>query len=986
MNSIRPNVILLLAFTMCLSVLRSQDAYLKQYSTESGLPSSTVYSVFQQSNGFIWFCLDVGVCRFDGVNYELFTTEDGLPGNEVFGIFEDSNNRLWFRTLNGRIGYYHNGNFYNQQDVQHPDQLISGYISSITEDWNKNIYFSTSKGFMLKISPEYELDTLHVKDLLLGVFAWQADHRLFLVGAKGIYEINSKMEVQNKVFDFEGRLFHKRAFFAKDRIYFSNGGNLEQYSFVEDTSKYIGSFPDHIISLTQQGSDLYIGTRSGLYHGRLAHPHNFKPVNSLELSQKEITSIQIDNEGNTWYSTLHNGVFMAPNRNIFLVSGIRSPIKSLYNLEDSLLYAGSNQGIYYQLNTSNSFNKEEVSTFNGAAEIVGFSRIRDDFWIFGKHVFINISPDGKKRYFILGGNGLTIDSNGDYLWSSHKEVVFLPDTVLANYLLDESCLNNPKMFRNLGDKLLSDSRVHGIIQERVYVSILDSISKTVWFASENGLLSLKQNEQEAVFFSSLPHVSVKDLVAINSKKMIAIATDGEGLIVIDDNSIITKIGIKEGLPSNSIKCLAIDKDTLWVGTLKGLAKITTQQGRLHVTRMNFVGSRGINDIALFNSNVYLATDNGIEYFDRNSVGLNSSPLVYINAIYSESELINKDNFVLDFDENNVRFEFTGLSYQNYGQVSFHYRLHGLDNKWNATTSRVVEYSALPAGDYLFEVKAVDAGNTQSTNSAQIEFKVLRPFWQQWWFILSIILVFTFIIVVFWRIRMKFYRQSLALIEHEKQQIEIERNLSELEQQALRMQMNPHFIFNALNTIKGFYAEKSVVQAKNYISVFSKLMRAILDTTSDFIPIEKEIEILQLYLQLSQIRYTDKFLYQIDVDPQIDVNNTGVPPMLFQPFVENAIIHGLISKDEPGKVNIRFSKKEDQLIISITDNGIGRRNSAEINKHKNYNSKATDIIEKRLWYLSQKVGKKYDLRIEDLHPTEFNAGTKVEISLPLVTLI
>lgn len=201
--------------------------------------------------------------------------------------------------------------------------------------------------------------------------------------------------------------------------------------------------------------------------------------------------------------------------------------------------------------------------------------------------------------------------------------------------------------------------------------------------------------------------------------------------------------------------------------------------------------------------------------------------------------------------------------------------------------------------------------------------------------------------------------------------------------SLRSQMNPHFIFNALNSVNSFIASNDERTANKYLTDFSKLMRAVLENSEeDFIPLEKEIELLQLYTQLEHFRFQDKFAYAIHVDEKIKVADFVIPPMLLQPYIENAVWHGLRYKKEKGNLNIDISQeKEDEIKITITDNGIGRKKSKALKtaNQKKQNSKGMGNIKKRVAILNDMYKDKVDVFVDDFQDEE-DTGTKVIVTL------
>ena len=202
--------------------------------------------------------------------------------------------------------------------------------------------------------------------------------------------------------------------------------------------------------------------------------------------------------------------------------------------------------------------------------------------------------------------------------------------------------------------------------------------------------------------------------------------------------------------------------------------------------------------------------------------------------------------------------------------------------------------------------------------------------------------------------------------------------------SLRSQMNPHFIFNALNSVNSFIATNDERTANKYLSDFSKLMRAVLENSEeDFIPLQKEIQLIELYTKLEHFRFKDKFDYKISVEETIDIEAYKIPPMLLQPYIENAVWHGLRYKEDKGILDIKICKKQkDQIEITIADNGIGRKKSKALKteNQKKHNSKGLGNIKKRVTILNEMYKDKVDISIEDNQTNIEDVGTKVTVTL------
>ena len=215
------------------------------------------------------------------------------------------------------------------------------------------------------------------------------------------------------------------------------------------------------------------------------------------------------------------------------------------------------------------------------------------------------------------------------------------------------------------------------------------------------------------------------------------------------------------------------------------------------------------------------------------------------------------------------------------------------------------------------------------------------------------------------------------------QNELEKSNLEIEQKLLRSQMNPHFIFNSLNSIKSFIIENEPDSAEIYLGKFAKLMRYILDNSREsFIPVEDEINTLQLYMELERVRFSNKFDFNIKIEPEIDVERTYIPPMLIQPYVENSILHGITKKAEKGIINIELKKENNIIKCLIIDDGVGRKGSQKLKNQQKRKSLGMQLIKERLGLINKQMAETISVEIIDLKDEYGNAtGTKVELNIP-----
>jgi LytS/YehU family sensor histidine kinase len=330
---------------------------------------------------------------------------------------------------------------------------------------------------------------------------------------------------------------------------------------------------------------------------------------------------------------------------------------------------------------------------------------------------------------------------------------------------------------------------------------------------------------------------------------------------------------------------------------------------------------------------------------------------------------------LAYNNNYLTFQFVGTTIQSPGKVRYQYMLEGLEDNWNALTNRSeASYGNLPHGHYTFKVKAVNSDGYWS-KEYHYNVTIRPPWWHTWW--AYTIFALTLIGVIYTLFR---YRLNKVRRDHEMKQ-----KTAELEMQALRAQMNPHFIFNSLNSINLFILENNKLQASEYLTKFSRLVRLILNNSREpLIPLERELEALQLYLELESLRFEQRFNYKITVDKNIDTSALKVPPLIIQPYAENAIWHGLMPKKEGGNLDISLYQQEHILVCKITDDGIGRKKAAEYKSKSSSGNKSMGmrITSDRIAILqNQDLGNSY-ITINDLVlPDGSPGGTEVLLQIP-----
>ena len=473
----------------------------------------------------------------------------------------------------------------------------------------------------------------------------------------------------------------------------------------------------------------------------------------------------------------------------------------------------------------------------------------------------------------------------------------------------------------------------------------------------------------------------------DSKGYIWAGSRYNGIFRLDPNapgkSTVLHLDQTMGLTSNRITSIAEDKaGCMWINFHNGLDKLIPSRDGYRVFNFSRFNNFFTNIQSMIfdqQHSLWLATTQGLVNISDGEME-NMKPLkVFITAAaLDDSVYSNYSNkkIEISYRHTQVQFEYAAPGFINEKQVLFSYRLLGSSNTgWSQPSNEhTVSYANLQPGNYRFEVRN-KGWNEDWGDTANFEFVILPPFWQTWWFNASVILVAA--TVVYWLVKRR--------IRSIRKESGLKQKISETEMMALRAQMNPHFIFNCLSAIDNLVQTNQKAKATTYLARFAKLIRSVLDSSkNNVVPFQNDYESLQLYLQMEQFRCNDKFTYTITADLDLLQSDYKLPPLIVQPFVENAIHHGLLNKQQGDrKLQVAATLEHDHIKYTVTDNGVGRVRAAQINElnkpgHKSY---GLAITEERIHLYNQNT-KSNDIIITDLADNGQPAGTKVEIYLKI----
>ncbi len=995
--------------------LFSQEPKYVHYTTDDGLPSSEVYDILQDSKGYMWFATDNGVSRFDGYKFHNYTRDDGLLSRTIFDLFEDCRGRIWFAYDNNQLGYiYHDTIFkykYNNEIELFNNNIKTKkrYIKQISVDSTDNVLIVYSYYGSTYISNKGKLINFNILGRDTIQYNYSSDFNLshFIIPSDIEYFYSDKINIRinNKLF-FLGKInkpYSDAVYFSKDKFVFSLNTNIYLFSNNSLVSNEINAL--RILCLTNDDGDLWVGTHPLL--GALC----YKDADITKVPFKQylkgysVSAIFRDKENGLWLSTIQDGVFYIPNENFqnySTTSGFTdNHCTQLLINDEKIIYAGINSRDVFKIG-----NKKVTKIYQDSLPYEGNLTYQNNLvWIYGIEGNYNINKKNeiykRKPYYhtTLGKSFNSMYSNRSYAISDRIHLLSTSQG-FAYFILNKN-----------GDTLTG------------YVNLLDHIyindfckykENNILLATKVGLYSLTPDtiafiDSKIVFLGKTnPKLKERiDKILYNKfDHRYWMATRDYGLFVWDDKKdSIYVISKREGLTDNLITSLYCWKNYIFAGTKFGLCQISLlDTTRFSYTLKMFTKNNGlaaneINDIVVVDSTVYVATDKGICFFNFiNNTTNKVPPPVYITHFkINENDTLILNDYRLKYNQNNLTIQFVGLAYKACGDVLYKFQLEGSDTSWHYTKNTELRYLGLPPGNYKFKVFAQNEDGYWSSKPAIINFRILPPFWATLWFkmiVLFIIVLFIFIVISI-RLNIIKKRNKIILEETKKRnQLKLEETekrhglegeLMNTRLKALNQQMNPHFVFNTLSAVQLLVLKNENELVMEYLNKFARIMRMTLDfSRNEFSSIDKTIEYIAAYIKLKSINLNEEIIFDTKISDNIDIHKENISPMIVQPFVENAIIHGLIPLQNNMKLSIEISKDKDNILFIIEDNGIGRIKAAELNKRKELTHKSYGIriTEERIELITKINNRNIKTEIIDLADDKGNVtGTRVVLNFP-----
>jgi len=945
-----------------------QQQFFRQYGLENGLPQSQVFAVHGSENGFIWVGTQGGgLARFDGLEFEIFNTKQGLTDNFINALIE-FNGKLWIATRSGLTVY--KDNRFTQVELENSDaeitaihvsgeKLLVGVENGIevidTDSSHRFMALDSSDGFVITNICNYKNEIWVGSNL--GIYRLDA----------GDLSLIKTLHVRDGLADEYVQSLHSDG----NSVWVGSYGRGLRYFNGETFSDLYSSLPANTVVhdlLLNRDSSLWVATQSrGVYVIDLKTGNTQQYSVQQGLSNNHVRSLSLDAWGNMWLGTSGGGLNQFSGQAFTHYTG-DDGLKAnyIYAVEQStsgaIWIANGRKGVVQF--DGNQFLPFALDSLVGNYKIKTIAIESDSSIWLGTEGEGLIYTNGKEIVRYTADNGLCGNYVKDLELSRGALWVATLDGGISKIGLGKPGMKSVKRYirnyRYLTE--LPSNRIHALHRK----------GDVIWYGTEEKGFGYIDGKRIEV---------VVDETQIGGQNVRAIRSSGDDIWVATSNGLF-RYGTttkqldtinSDWLTSTNLYLLSFDESNhLYVGHERGLDVLTINEtgdvieSDYYGASDGFLGIETCQNACLpaQDGSMWFGTVNGLTRFFPSATTIkHGKPKVFLQHVNLFYEPLVIDRYkaivtktgklkspILNYDQNHLTFVLKGVDLQAPAKLQYQWWLEGFDKNWSPPGKKnEAVYSNLPPGEYVFHYKALSE-DSESVQTASYSFSIEQPYWETFyfrflmWFIPGLI-----IILLVW----SYIRQIKKRAKREREKLEFDKELIELEQKALRLQMNPHFLFNALNSIQSLVALEQHKEARQYLQKFAKLMRLTLSNSRvDTIPLSDEIATLENYMALEQLSMKEPFTYKVDA-VGINPDDVYLPPMMIQPFVENAIKHGLPAKGSDGGLSITFEQENATLICRVRDNGMGREAAIKKakEKSKSHESAAIQVITDRIEMLN-----------------------------------
>jgi hypothetical protein len=980
---------LLLAFLSFTTVLHAQTLQFNNYTTNEGLITDEVYNLYQDRKGYVWVFSKFGTVKYDGKEFKQVLKNLPFKDSFIFSIYENKNGKKWVANSNARIYEIRNDSAFIIPGIEDISLELKNFVSEIQKlyvDDSLNIYAIT-KGKSYKIvkrgnryipydlSKEIETDSLRVRMLDMGTdLIYVVDHFKdyeFVYGigsSKKRKLVDVKLEHRGKSYKIPFEEYISPRHFKKfgEDIYFTTGKNIGKIS--NNKGPYFIDFETVVTNfIKDRNGHLWVATvNRGLYE--------FNERDSLVnryLKNTTVNDVLVDAQSGLWVSTPGLGLFRCENLKSWHYKDdeqLGAPISFIKKIEDRL-FVGCTTGSLFmfrngqptQIRKADNNEPLNMTKYNdgylvtlvfivetiglgkkiqikGSREVVEkqyhvFSKNKDTaIFIWRRGISFTVKGEFVKR-IDFGQKIMAGELIGDVLWLGTEDGAFPYKPVLTGRILNKDGLAIP-----VNETLTAPTWVASLKNHPVWKIVNDNRGN-IWFCTED-----------------------------------------EGLFKLRD-TLLTNYDASTGLPSNIAKSISFSEtDDALLSTNNGLflSKPNITDGNYMNWKKIYEGE--IDNAIFFENKIYVDSKSKLLVLDYKPDDTFDKRFFFnLAAVLVNTQEINPEAFEKVPDsKSSVEFKFDIIA-SGKSKPPIRYMLHGPVNDSGLVFDATIKFDRLKPGTYSLGSFLLTKQGDQLP--IIVSFYVVPAFWETTLFYILVIAVLITIIYLAVRLYVH-YAQRKAEIRHKNEQM-----IAEYKLIALKAQVNPHFMSNCLAAIQQLVRDNKSDRATFYIARFGLLVRKILEYSSkQEITLGEELELLEIYLELEQLRFETKFIYRIEIAESISKKNISVPPLLLNPIIENAVWHGLlpVQNQRQGRLSIQIADENELLIISVEDNGSGR-NKKEVTDEELTTSYGIGLTQQRLNSLNSRYKTEVAKMVyEDLVNQQGKpGGTRVTICLPLI---
>ena len=960
-------------------------------------------------------------------NLSVFGVQDGLGQSQVYDLIQDQRGYIWMATGGGGVSYFDGKKL---RSLKKKDGLSDNYITTLLALPNGKIFFGGERSSCIYNGIDFQtIEALEGQEVLSAICVGDD---VMVSTSKGLGVLKDGQ--WSSLSEFVGAAIYALCADLKGGYWVLSQNGLSHVQGSETSSYSLGSTisPALVNAIrVDQENQLWICTYGqGVFR---LDGEKIKPF-PLFSAPKVVFDCLFHPNGSIWFCTLNEGIIVLENdnsRSINTKNGLPSDAVMCLLLDDwkNVWIGTSGGGVarysgqdFVHIDQSNGLPGKQVYAIQqwGNSMKLGVATkglvsmdlttqsCSVDSTLEGNKVKC-LFRDSKERLWVgTEGQGLRIMSadttlvlsQADGLGSNwirdiaeNKEGQFYVATAGGGITKLVASNTNDYSFQSR-----SFNTAIGLSENRVNDLCIDE-SGRIWYATLGQGIGVILDDGSVANFDQDTDLTGEDVrsLVVDKYNYLWIGSASKGLSRMDLNADTLRfesLSAELELSSNNIYFLQFDDaNNLWVGTENGVDQLLLDDTRAVLDIETFGADEGYLGIEACTNSSLLGEDGSLWFgtVDGLSIHVPSERSTVVIPPYLRISNVNlfyaslidtpqrifvkdwgsvKDTLVFTYTQNHVSFDFEAIHQQFPDDLSYAWYLEGFEDDWVPQSTRTsATYSNLAPGKYHFHLKSC-VKNTHCTEIKPIVLRILAPFWQKAWFQwISGGSGFLLIALLFWN-RLNAVKRKA---KEKSARIKLERDVIELEQKALRLQMNPHFIFNTLNSIQGLIARKDEKTARLYLSKFSRLMRQVLENSrEDLISLQEELAALKSFLELERFTNDELFDYQFDI--QLDAEQAGIPPLLIQPFVENAIIHGVLPQRK-GNIIVRAQEDQFGIVIEIIDDGVGRAVSS--NQQKTHRSTGLEVTKERLALLENRS----DQSSAEISFFDEAKGTRVRILLP-----